>query len=795
VIGQKLGQYRILEQLGAGGMGVVYRARDERLDRDVAIKTLPASTPADEPARKRFRKEALALSKLNHAHIATIFDFDTLDGLDFLVMELVEGERLSSHISGHAVAEKEVASLGSQIAEALEEAHQHGVVHRDLKPANIQVTPKGQVKVLDFGLARVLRGPDEREMTASLTATPAAAGTLPYMAPEQLQGEEADARSDIYSFGAVLYEMATGQRPFQDPLPTRLTNAILHEPPVAPRARNERVSLELERIILKCLEKDPSRRYQSAVDVRVDLRRLADPSSLSAAPQTAAQPVPLHPTSRVRFLAGGAALAVLLVAVLSVALNLGGLRDRFTDRSTSARIASLAVLPLDNLSHDPAQDFFADGMTEELTANLAQIGSLRVISRTSVMQYKGTRKTVPEIGRELHVDALIEGSVLRAGQRVRITAQLIRAAADERHLWAKSYEGDLSDVLALQSSVAREIAGEIKAALTPQDRARLSSSRKVDPEAYEAYLRGRHAWDQSNGDELRKSIGYYNQALAKDPNYALAYAGLADSYTMLSDYYLPPREVMPKATEAANKAIELDDSLAQAHNALALTHFIYDWDWPGAEREFKRAIELNPSFADAHHLYGQFLFAMRRPAEGAAEIKRAEQLAPFSGQVYVSACNSFWLNRQYDESVAQCRAGLGIDPRNAYLHIQLGLALASQRQFEEAIREGETARKLDESRVIQGFLGTIYAQAGRKLEAKKIKDTLQANLGSQYVCPYEIGTISLLLGSKDEIFGWLEKAIEVRSACIPYLWTDPRLDSIHSDPRYRDLVHRLKFPE
>jgi tetratricopeptide (TPR) repeat protein len=409
------------------------------------------------------------------------------------------------------------------------------------------------------------------------------------------------------------------------------------------------------------------------------------------------------------------------------------------------------------------------------------------------MQYKGTHKTMPEIGRELNVDALIEGSVLRAGQRVRITAQLIRAAADQ-HLWAKSYEGDMGDVLTLQSSVAGEIAGEIKAALTPRDQARLASARRVDPEVYEAYLRGRHSWEQANGADLRRSIEFYKQALARDPNYALAYAGLADSYSMLSDFYLPPREVMPKATEAANKAIELDDSLAQAHNALASIHYIYDWDWPGAEREWKRAIELNPNFADAHHLYGQYLFSMRRPVEGRAELNRAEQLAPFSGQVYVSACGSFWLNRQYDESISHCRRGLEFDPQNAYLHINLGLNLASKGQFEEAIREGETAGKMDDSRIIQGFLGTIYAQAGRRAAAERIRDTLRANLSAHYVCPYEIGTISLLLGNKDEAFHWIVKAIEARSVCIPYLWTDPRLDSIRSDPRYQELVQRLKFP-
>jgi eukaryotic-like serine/threonine-protein kinase len=792
LIGRTLGQYRVLEKLGAGGMGEVYRAHDSRLERDVALKVLPTAGPADDAARKRFRKEALALSKLNHPNIATIFDFNTLEGLDFLVMELVEGEPLASRIGGMALSEKEVSALGMQLADALEDAHVHGVVHRDLKPANIVVTPKNQAKVLDFGLARLIRVPAAGDLTASLTATPAAAGTLPYMAPEQLEGQEADARSDIYALGAVLYEMATGQRPFHDALPTRLVNAILHEPPVPPRVRNERISPELERIILKCLEKDPARRYHSAKELSIDLHRLATPSSVSSAPF-----VPEAPSLAARrwrtpaFVAFGL-LALVLLAGLVVGLLLTRQRAP-EDAAVASQIRSLAVLPLDNLSHDPAQDYFADGMTEELTADLAQIGALRVISRTSVMQYKGTRKTMPEIGRELNVDALIEGSVLRAGQRVRITAQLIRAAADQ-HVWAKSYEGDLSDVLTLQDNVAREIAREVRAALTPADQARLAGAPKVNPEAYEAYLQGRHLWEKGNGEDLRNSIKFYQQALAKDPNYAVAYAGLADSYSSLSDFYLPPREVMPKAAEAATKALQLDDSLAQAHSALAYIHFVYDWDWPGAEREFKRALELNPNFADAHHSYAVFLATMRRPAEARAEIGRALQLSPFSGPVYNDTITVYWLNHEYDEAIAQGRAGLGIDPDNAQLHVNLGLAYAQKGMFAEAVREGETGRKLDDSPILYGFLGTIYAAAGRRAEAEKVLADLAANLNRRYVCPYELGTISLGLGRKDEAFRWFDKAFEVRSVCMPFTWADPRLDSIHSDPRFQQLLVRMKFP-
>jgi TolB-like protein/predicted Ser/Thr protein kinase/Flp pilus assembly protein TadD len=792
LIGRTLGHYRIVEKVGAGGMGVVYRAHDNRLDRDVALKVLPGGALADDDARKRFRKEALALSKLNHPNIATVFDFDALDGVDFLVMELVEGESLAQKVDGKALAEKEAAALGAQVADALEEAHERGVVHRDLKPANILVTSKGRIKVLDFGLARLLRPAGQTDLTASLTATPAAAGTLPYMAPEQLQGEQAEARSDIYALGAVLYEMATGRRAFREELSTRLIDAILHQPPVSPRALEARVSPELERIILKCLEKEPASRYQSAKEVGVDLRRLSASASAVSAP---AVKLPAAPRSRRFALAAGLGAGALVVLMgLFVWRNADRFGARGAGDASSRKIGSLAVLPLENLSRDPEQDYFADGMTEELTADLAQIGALRVISRTSVMQYKGTLKKMPEIGRELNVDALIEGSVRRAGQRVRITAQLIRAASDE-HLWAKSYEGDLGDILTLQSHVAGEIASEIKVALTPQDQSRLASARRVNPEAHEAYLLGRHYWEKANEADLKKSLEYYQKAQATDPNDPLVYAGMADTYSYLSDFYLPPREVMPKATEAATKAIQLDETLAEAHEAMAAIHFLYDWDWPAAEREFKRAIELSPNFADARHLYANFLAAMRRPEEALAEMERAEQLSPYSAQVLQDSVWVRWLNRRYDEAIEHGRAAIAIDPQAAYIHINLGLAYAQKRQFQEAVAEGELAHKLDESPVFYGFLGSIYAQAGKRAEAQRVMDTLQANMSRHYVCPYEIGTISLLLGNKDEAFRWFDKAIEVRSACIPFTLVDPRLDSLHDDLRYKDLLRRLKFPQ
>lgn len=493
-------------------------------------------------------------------------------------------------------------------------------------------------------------------------------------------------------------------------------------------------------------------------------------------------------------MAGGAA-AVLLLAALAIGLNLGGLRDRLHgEGGGTTPIRSLAVLPLENLSRDPQQDYFADGMTEELTADLAQIGALRVISRTSVMQYKGAHKSMPEIGRELNVDALIEGSVRLAGQRVRITAQLIRAAADQ-HLWAKNYEGDLGDVLTLQSTVAREIAEEIKVALTPTDRARLALERKVDPAAHEAYLQGRFAQDQGGEPNIRKAIEYYKQALAIDPKYALGFAGLADAYFALADFYLPPRVAVPQAKEAAFRAIQFDDTLAEAHNVLGEVAFGFDWDWPGAEREFKRALELNPNLADAHTNLAIHLAAMKRPTEARAEILRAEQVDPLSDFAFTNGSWLEVLNRDFLRAVEQGRAAIRIAPQSPMAHSFLGIACAAAGQHAEAIAEGEIGAKMDSSPLILAFLGSSYAIAGRKADAEKIAAKLKAEFDRRYVCRYELGTVELLLGHTDEAFRMYDKAIEDRSACMPFLWADPRLDSIRSDPRYLELVRRLKFPQ
>jgi TolB-like protein/tRNA A-37 threonylcarbamoyl transferase component Bud32 len=497
MIGQTLGRYRIVEKLGAGGMGEVYRAHDEQLKRDVAIKVLLADTLADDHARKRFRKEAETLSKLNHPNIAQIHDFGSQDELDFLVMEQVPGESLKDKLDQGSLPEKELIRLGGQIADALQEAHERGVVHRDLKPGNVKLTAKGQAKVLDFGIAKLLQSVTEAT-TQTFTETHSLAGTLPYMSPEQVRAEPVDARSDLYSFGVMLYQMATARRPFEEKVSTVLSDAILHQAPPAPRTVNRKLSVGLENIILKCLEKEPE---------RIDLERLG--AGIPVAAPARARPW----TRRLWF----AAVGVVALAALLVGWNVGGLRDQLLGRPAPGDITSIAVLPLENLSGDPEQDYFADGMTEALITDLSKIGALKVISRTSVMQYKETKKPLPEIAQELNVDAVVEGSVLREGERVRISAQLIEARTDQ-HLWAQRYERNLTSILALQSEVARAIASEIRIAVTPAEEARLASARSVNPEAHEAYLKGRYYWNQRTAEGFRKAVEYFQQAIEADPD-------------------------------------------------------------------------------------------------------------------------------------------------------------------------------------------------------------------------------------------------------------------------------------
>jgi len=782
LIGLEVGRYRILERVGSGGMGVVYRAHDSHLDREVAVKVLHPGTIAGDLARRRFHNEALVLSRLNHPNIATIYDFDTQQGFDFLVMEYVPGLALNRKLAESSLPEKQVIALGTQLAEGLSAAHEHAVVHRDLKPGNLRLTADGRLKILDFGLARLRCSAATSPGSETLSETHAIAGTLPYMAPEQILGDETDARTDIHGAGAVLYEMATGQRPFAEASRSDLIASLLHSSPQAVTLVNPRLSSELARIIGKCLEREPENRYQSAKELAIDLRRL------QSGPLEGMKPVPARasrwPAKPVAF----SLLVLALVTAVLFAFNLGNVRQRLFSRGGTIRIESVAVLPLVNLSGDPQEEYFADGMTEELITNLGKVGTLHVISRTSVMQYKQTKKTLPAIARELNVDAVVEGSVLRSGNRVRITAKLI-GAQEERRLWGDSYERDMRDILALQSDVAQHIAMQIQSRLTAEQHRLLVAPHSVDPAAHEAYLLGCYHRNKTTEDELEKAREYFEKAVAIAPDYAPPYAGLADYYAVANKRL--PQVAFDKAKNYAKKALALDETLAEAHLSLANIQY-GEWDWRSAEQEFKRSVELNPSYAEAHARYAMYLSTLGRAQEAWAEIRRAQELDPLSVPISISAGWVAYFSRQYDRAIEQCKKALDFDPNNVNAHDCLGSAYLARGMYEQAIAQCQTATALsggDPDRVVG--LGLAYAAAGKTAEARRLLEELYRASDQRYVPPSFFALLHAALGEHEQAIVFLKESYRQRDPYLVWIKVSPAADSLRADPRSQDLVRRL----
>jgi serine/threonine protein kinase/tetratricopeptide (TPR) repeat protein len=771
MIGRIISHYRILEKIGEGGMGVIYKAEDTSLKRIVALKFLPPHALKSQKDRERFVREAQAAGSFDHPNICTIHEIDEVDGQTFIAMAYVEGHDLAKKIQRGPLKLDDAVNTAIQVAEGLSEAHARSIIHRDIKSTNVIITPKGIAKVMDFGIAKL---PEKTR----LTRADGAIGTIAYMSPEQARGGNADRRSDIWSLGVLLYEMIAGSLPFESEHEQAMTYLIMNEDPQPLTGVRTGVPLELERIVKKAMAKSSGERYQHLADMIVDLKAV----SRKIAGDTAAAP------RRSRRSRPGVKVLV-PIGVLLVLLVFFG--KQYFSPSSSMAINSIAVLPLDNLSTDPEQEFFADGMTDALILGLAQIGTLRVISRTSAMHYKDSRKTLPQIAQELDVDAILEGSVMRSGDRVQITAQLIYASTDE-HLWADKYESDLGDVLKLQADVARSIANRIALTLTPEEQTRLSGARSVAPAALEAYMRGRFHWNKRTPRDIVKGLEHFESAVAIEPDFALAYVGIAESYNLCVSYQIMPvQEAVPKAKQAAQRALQLDGSLGEAHSAIAS---ISDKECKFADviDDYIRATDMSPNYGTARQWYAEALSRLGRHDEAIVQIQKARALDPLSLPTNTVVGVVHYNNRQYDAALDATRQVLELDPSFPPAVGLTAKIYDMKHMHDEAMTYYERYMELAgiDTQHVREF-AEAFEQGGMEVARRWYTRNFRESAVGALTLGYSLALFHAMLGENERALEWLEKLSDGHCWNVADLKVEPMFDGLRGDPRYTRLVKKV----
>ncbi|MBI1765771.1 MAG: protein kinase [Acidobacteria bacterium] len=810
--GQAIGHYEIVGLIGRGGMGEVYLATDTRLKRRVALKFLPAAYTSHPDRLRRFQQEAQAASALNHPNILTIYELGKVNEQQFIATEFVEGETLRQRLKRAPLTLVETLELALQIGSALSAAHAAGIVHRDIKPENIMVRRDGYLKVLDFGLAKLTE--QHEPVTRAHTAAPKSGdanissglvlGTVKYMSPEQAHGLPVDARSDIFSFGVVLYEMLTGRKPFDGETTSHVIAALLEHDPAAVSTISPGIPPDLERVVTRALQKDCQARYQTAAELIEALKQIKHqlgapeqstkkPGSLqgevATAPQTWNADLIGGIRRHFRSLASGTfGFAAVVAAVFY-----------FASSSESGKpINSIAILPFAHVSSDANGEYVASGIADYLTNRLARLPALTVLASSAAARSKTSNPlTVSQdaraLGNQLHVEAVVAGQVTLQDNRLQIRVELVDVRGNGSR-WARQYERDAADILSTQDDLVRELSAQLRANLTPNEARQLAKRSTESREAYQSYLRGRYHWNKRTEPELRKAVAFFDEASGLDPQYALAYAGLADAYQVLALHGpLSPQEYCPRAKAAAEQALKLDDTLAEAHTALAYVKFLHEWDWPGAEAEFKRAIKLNPNYATAHQWYGEYLGNMGRPWEALSERERALRLDPLSPIITAELGFSYLEARQYDRAVEEYRKATELYPDFAPAHSFLAGAYEASGLYDQAIAENQKAITLAADGYDLASLARIYAGAGRRLDAQKLLAEITLNIKHKYYPATHIAAAYAALGDKDKAFEWLDKAYEHRDWGLVLLKVYPIFDSLRADPRFAELLQRMNF--